>query len=128
MTSGRLTNCTDEVIEIAQNYPDEYDTKYDHAIPSVVGLCSVIKRSKSTVYEWAGKEGHVFTDIIKAINEKQEFVLASMGLKGLYNSTITKLLLTKHGYSDKVDTDHTSDGKQIKNEWNIHPIKAIDAD
>jgi len=41
--------------------------------------------------------------------------LLSGGLSGSMNSTITKLVLSKHGYSDKVDqtVDHTTNGKDL---------------
>jgi hypothetical protein len=35
------------------------------------------------------------------------------GLVNNYNSTITKLMLTKHGYSDKQEIDHSSKGERI---------------
>ena len=39
--------------------------------------------------------------------KKQEKDLINKGLTGDFNSTITKLILTKHGYSDKQDIDHS---------------------
>jgi len=38
---------------------------------------------------------------------KQERMLANGGILGDYNTAITKLLMSKHGYSDKVETAHT---------------------
>jgi hypothetical protein len=35
----------------------------------------------------------------------QEYMLIGKSLKGQYNPTITKLLLTKHGYADKSERD-----------------------
>jgi len=35
-------------------------------------------------------------------------MLISGGLRGEMNSTITKLMLANHGYSDKVEQAHTS--------------------
>ena len=39
--------------------------------------------------------------------------LIQNGLVNNYNATITKLMLTKHGYRDKQEVDHTTDGKPI---------------
>jgi hypothetical protein len=35
----------------------------------------------------------------------QESKLLNEGLKGNFNATITKLILTKHGYSDRIEQE-----------------------
>lgn len=100
--AGRPTTCTEEVIEQAYTYIENYH-QHDHAIPSVVGLCEAINRARSTVYDWAKEDGNPFSDILSRINEKQEQVLLSKGLTGDFNSAITKLVLGKHNYHDRVD-------------------------
>jgi hypothetical protein len=52
---------------------------------------------------------------------KQERQLISGGLTNEFNSAITKMMLTKHGYTDKTETDITTKGKQI-NTWVINPV------
>ena len=42
------------------------------------------------------------------MEETQERSLVRGGLEGKYNPAITKMMLTKHGYSDKVEQDLTS--------------------
>ena len=108
--SGRPSTLTPEVIELAWSYVDQYD-EYEHAVPSVVGLCKVINRAKSTVYKWAEDDDNPFSDILRAINENQELVTFNKSLTGEYNAAIAKLLLGKHGYSDK--HDHTSSDKSM---------------
>mgnify|MGYP003680305887 CR=1 FL=1 len=93
---ARPTNMTDEVIEKAKAYVDGYQ-KYGHAVPSVVGLCKAIDRARSTVYDWAS----------------QELVTFNQALLGEYNASIAKLLLGKHGYSDKQEVGGM-DGKAIE--------------
>jgi F0F1-type ATP synthase gamma subunit len=44
------------------------------------------------------------------------------GLTGEFNSTIAKLALANHGHSEKSQTDITSGGEKIKNDWHIHPV------
>jgi hypothetical protein len=41
---------------------------------------------------------------------KQERELLNGSLKGDYNATISKLMLTKHGYSDKVESEISGPG------------------
>ena len=52
-------------------------------------------------------------DTLEAIQTKQEMMLANGGLSGAYNSTITKLMLANHGYSDSVKQDLTTNGESI---------------
>jgi len=42
------------------------------------------------------------------VESTQERKLVTGGLEGKYNPAITKMMLTKHGYSDKVEQAHTS--------------------
>jgi len=100
MKYGRPTKLTKEVIQQAWDYVDGFET-HGHAVPSVVGLCKVINRARSTVYAWAEEENNDFSDILRAINENQELVTFNRALTGDYNASIAKLLLGKHGYSDK---------------------------
>ena len=72
--AGRTTEYTEEIAAQAWKYIEDYETKYDHAVPSVVGLCQVINRAKSTIYDWAGDETKQMSDILAAIKEKQELV------------------------------------------------------
>lgn len=103
---GRPTNCTEEVIALAWGYIDKF-SEYGHAVPSVVGLCSVINRSRASVYLWAKDDTGGFSDILAKINEAQELVTFNKSLTGEYNATIAKLLLGKHGYHDKSDVSAT---------------------
>ncbi len=108
MGVGRPTTYTEDMLVKATDYiancPD--------VIPTVVGLCQHIERSKSTVYSWAKDDDKSqFLDILEQIDEKQEIRLISGGLMGEFNSPIAKMMLTKHGYSDKQDVDlKSSDG------------------
>lgn len=97
------------------NYPDQGDV-----IPSHAGLACWIGIAKSTLYEWA-KIYPDFSDTLDAILVKQETVTLNKGLSGVFNPTISKLVLANHGYSEKIETAHTSpDGSMT-------PKPAIDA-
>jgi hypothetical protein len=40
--------------------------------------------------------------------------LLNNGLDGTFNPPITKMMLSKHGYSDKIEQDHTSSDGSMK--------------
>lgn len=106
----RPTSYGAEVIEAAKEYLEVYKEKGE-LIPSVVGLCRHIGRGKTTVYNWAAEttpEKAEFRDILEMIEENQHIELVSGGLGSAFNPTITKMMLTKHGYSDKQEIDHSS--------------------
>lgn len=113
MAGGRPTSYDDEVISLAEDYAENY-TAIGDAVPSVVGLCAHINRSKSIVYEWIkDKNKPEFLDIYNKIQEGQERGLINGGLAGGFAPAVTKMLLTKHGYSDKTETDITSGGEKL---------------
>jgi hypothetical protein len=103
MKMGRPTKLTPEIIAKAQEYIDG-GYKDDELVPTIAGLAVYIGIRKSTIYEW-GKENSNFSDFLDAVMAKQEKFLLKGGMAGEYNSTITKLMLTKHGYSDKQETE-----------------------
>ena len=53
--------------------------------------------------------GAQILETLENIKTKQELMLISGGLKSTFNSTITKLMMANHGYSDKVEQVVTSD-------------------
>ena len=106
-TLGRPSTYSDEIVQKAREYLETYE-QLGHAVPSVAGLSLIIKKRRSTIYEWAGDaDKKPFSDILDEINATQEQVALSKGLKGDYNANLVKLLLGKHGYSDKVETQST---------------------
>jgi hypothetical protein len=114
---GRPTLLTDELISKAYDYIESCPD----VVPSVVGLCVYIGVAKTTIYRWIEENCVEFKDILGAISELQELKLISGGLGGEFNSTITKMMMTKHGYSDKLETDVTSNGKTLNN-WSVNPV------
>ena len=105
---ARPTKYTPELLEAAREYLVSY-AEHEHAFPSAVGLADVLEISESTLYAWAKEEGkEEFSDILDAVSRKQQLVAWNKGLKGEYNANLVKLLLGKHGFSEKVDQSHTS--------------------
>ena len=109
MAFGRPTNYTDEMLQKAMDYVTKFDEIEDEIVPTVVGLSRYIGRSRQTIYEWCSHpEKADFSDIVKQVEDMQHLKLISGGLGGTMNHSITKLMLTKHGYSDKQEIDMTS--------------------
>ncbi len=105
--TGRPTKYTDELVEKAKAYITDYAI-YGDVIPSIAGLSSALKVSRSILYKWE-EEKQDFLDILREIKAEQEKVLLNKGLIGDFNSAITKLVLGKHGYHDRQDLDITGD-------------------
>jgi len=104
---GRPTSCTQEVIDKANEYVNRCLIG-DEGLPTIVDLCLYIGINKATVYRWIkDEEKSTFSDILDKVQMMQESALIKNGLTGDYNSTITKMMLTKHGYSDKVEQEIT---------------------
>lgn len=106
----RPTTWSPELEQQAWDYINDGWMEYD-AIPSVVGLCRVLKRSRETLYGWArdpDNEKHKdknFGDILRACNEMQELILLNGSLKNELNSNIAKLVLGKHGYKERSESE-----------------------
>ena len=106
--AGRPTKCTPELIEDALTYVNGgYEDEGD-LIPSVAGLACSIGVHRETIHAWARDKEHKFSDIYKDVLQKQERKLINGGLGGDFTPAITKMILTKHGYSDRVEQEHTS--------------------
>jgi len=75
---------------------------YNPKIPTIEGLAYELKVNKTTIYEWENKHEE-FSNVIDELRNKQASQLVNKGLSGQYNSTIAKVLLTKHGYREGAD-------------------------
>lgn len=108
--AGRPTDYSDSMVSDAWNYVKEFANdegsgdKLKVNLPTIEGLALYLEISRSTLYLWQ-KEHPEFSDIIEVLQQKQAQVLINNGLSGNYNSTIAKVLLTKHGYNDKQEVE-----------------------
>ena len=84
-----------------------------HVVPSRVGLCCFLGIAKQTSFEWEGIYPE-FSATLRDVETLQEHMTLNGGLTGGLNSTIVKLVLANHGYSDKQAIDHTSGGETLK--------------
>lgn len=101
---GRPKLLTPEIVEKAKAYLVYDFQNVGDLVTSAVGLAQYLGVTKSTIYLWAQDEselGQDFSDTLRACVEKQEKMLISGGLGGVFNAAITKLMMGNHGYSDK---------------------------
>ena len=104
---SRPTKWTKDLQDQAWDYVENYSELYDHAMPSIEGLALILNTARSTIYLWAKDSDKEFSDITERLMDRQAFVLPDKGLKGEFNPNIAKLMLTKHGYTDKSDVNTT---------------------
>jgi hypothetical protein len=111
---GRPSGLTPELIEKAKEYLVSGYKEIENIVPSIAGLGCYLGIGRSTIYEYKALSPE-FADTLDAIMMKQEMLLINGGLSQQFSGTITKLMLANHGYSDKVETDITTNGENINN-------------
>lgn len=97
--AGRPTDYNEDILKKTEKY---LKTRKGEQVPSVAGLSRYLGIARSTIYDWASQESKKdFSDMLGQILSEQEKLLINKGLAGDFNSTIAKLMLAKHGYTDK---------------------------
>ena len=117
---GRPSELTPEVFECAWAYLRGGYKNVPTLVPSVAGLAFVLGKSRECMYEWA-RQNNEFSDILNGIAVVQEMLLINGGLSGDFNSAITKMMMTKHGYSDKIESNLTSSDGSMTPQYTITP-------
>ena len=111
MPVGRPTLYTKKLVDAAWKYANGGWQEAGDPVPSVAGLACEIGVRRETCHAWAKDESKEFSNILGEIAAIQERYLLKGGLQGDFNPSITKMMMTKHGYSDRVEQDlTTSDG------------------
>lgn len=103
---GRPKELTKELMEAAEKYVYGEFTATGEIIPTVAGLAFHLGKSKATIYEYRDNDDK-FRKIIDLLQARQEAALVNKGLSGDYNPTVCKLLLARHGYSDKAEIEYS---------------------
>lgn len=113
MPGGRPTayNTTylDKVKEYMKACPDK--------VPSLCGFAMTLDVCESTLKKWKAlsvkdldpdkyPQFDEFLHLLDKLMDLQKITALNGGVSGDWNSTIAKLVLTKHGYSDKTETKH----------------------
>jgi len=96
---ARPTDYCEEMNKKALDYLENYEEVHGDSIPSVAGLAVSLGVAKSTVYLWKGLHDE-FSDTLDRIMTSQERKALNNGINGVFNATITKLVLANHGYSE----------------------------
>lgn len=110
--AGRPTDYNEALQARADAYVEGGFIDAGDVVPSRAGLALELELSRNTLTNW---EKHpAFLSTLEKIAHLQERISLNGGLRGDLNSTIVKLLLANHGYSDKVQQDNvSSDGSLI---------------
>jgi hypothetical protein len=109
---GRPTKLTDEVRAKAIEYI-EVGYENDEAVPTIEGLAVYLSVTRRTLYNWRDSDDD-FLYILDTLLVNQAKKIFSGALRGDLNTTISKLMLTKHGYSDRQEVDHSSSDGSMK--------------
>lgn len=100
---GRPPIYNESFVDRARDYLENLPE--DEVLHSIEGLSSYLDIARSTVYKWIGEEGKEnFSDIVEKTLNKQGKTLINNGVSGKFNASITKVILTKHGYREGIDT------------------------
>lgn len=108
---GRPSELAECLIKAKEYLLGGYEA-FGDVVPSVAGLACYLGKSKSTVNKYAVDNAD-FSDTLESIKTIQENKLLNGGLTNSFNPTITKLMLSNHGYSEKQEIDHTTKGSSI---------------
>lgn len=112
-----LALCEDTEEQVITGQSEKFTTfknKLRVKLPSIEGLALFLEIHKDTIYDWEAKYPR-FSDVINVLRVKQAERLLNNGLSGDYNPIIAKVLLTKHGYSDRTEIEHSvAKGQKFK--------------
>lgn len=108
--AGRPSEYTPEIVKKAWAYANGGWQEAGDPVPSVAGLACEINLSRETLRLWAKSEDNEFFGILNKIAQEQERNLVRGGLGGEFNAAITKMMMTKHGYSDKIENEVSGPG------------------
>ena len=130
MAGGRPTKYTDELLANAEHYLEFYNSEqYNDVFPSIAGLALALSVSRSILHEWAkDPEKPQFLDIYEELLARQEKTLLNGSILGDLNPTISKLMLTKHGYSDKMESETVNKTSMTIKGLQVEYVDAQDTD
>lgn len=105
---GAPKKITPQLLKKAKAFCDGEWRNYNKTIPTIEGLAKHLSLYRSYIYEV-----EELSDTREWINQNQGLGLIEGGLDNTFNPSIVKLLLSKHGYVEKSQTDVTSNGETI---------------
>ena len=102
LTRKYIDDCEDSYERVLKSQGKRsvmYEHRFTVKLPMLEGLALVLHVHKDTIHDWRKKYAE-FSYLIDELLSKQAIMLANKSLSGLYNPTIAKVLLTKHGYRE----------------------------
>jgi hypothetical protein len=112
-----------DVFEKARDYVEGGYEELEQVIPSGAGLARHLGIARRTLFRWRD-DFPEFGELLEGMNSEQEMKCLNMGLNGTFTPVITKLILAKHGYHDKVDSDVTTKGEAVNPTFIFNPVGA----
>lgn len=131
--AGRPTKLTEAVIQKARHYVEKGWREQRHAVPMIEGLALAIDSERHTVKRWvdepptepyaqetakqfAARQAlyRQFSTIVNRLETIQAIELGSGALKGKLNARTANMMLSRHGYVERKETDLTSKGNELK--------------
>ena len=103
MPAGRPQEYKPEMVEKVKQYMLLCQDEENQKLPNKGGLAVYLDVARETIYDWCSKFPD-FSDIVEKLFSMQEDSLINNGITGRYNASITKVILTKHGYREGIDT------------------------
>jgi|SRR6185503_11512511 len=106
---GRPTILDEAMLDKARTYVEEVGGYSNPLLPSIESLAYHLDVARDTMYAWE-KDNEKFSYILEKLRQAQARKLIDKGLNSQYNSTIAKLILSKHGYVEKQEVDNNHSG------------------
>ena len=132
MPAGQPEKYTEKHTELAEEYLKSCKDSYNHLnklqvkLPSIEWLARHLSKNglhtaRSTIYNWRDSWDHKeFLDILEDILAEQAERLINSSISWEYNSNIAKLLMWKHWYTDKSESE-----VNMKGELRINSAKEL---
>lgn len=112
-------------LQLAKDYAEGGYRDLEQVIPTGEGLALLLGVSRKTLFNWRDKHDD-FALVMEHMNCKQALTCLNKGLKGEFNPVITKQVLARHGYHDKIDSDMTTKGDSMQPTFVFNPVGADD--
>ena len=104
MPASPPSKYTEDRLQKARDYIESIPV--GAVVHSRVGMARAMGVHETTLQEWKKEaDKPEISLLLQEVVDMQHDELLNNGLSGAYNSTITKLMLTKHGYHDKSESD-----------------------
>ncbi len=109
---GRPTIYSEEILNKAKQYFEVLPV--DEVVHSIEGLADYLEIHRDTIYDWISQESKKdFSDIVNRILMRQGKTLINKTLKKEFEPRTSGMMLGKHGYTTKTETDITTGGEKI---------------